>query len=107
MPFIGRSVSDWANTDQATVIGCGRDTSPNKTETAVHARHVASGLSVKVMAERSQLANKRLARALLAGKLAALAQTRQAQGRERAEWLPVSDDLPAVPVSLAVEHSCI
>lgn len=59
----------------------------NKTETAVHARHVASGLSVKVMAERSQLANKRLARALLAGKLAALAQTRQAQGREMAHEL--------------------
>lgn len=54
----------------------------NKTETAVHARHVASGLSVKVMAERSQLANKRLARALLAARLAVLVQSKRARDRE-------------------------
>ena len=42
----------------------------NTTDSAVHARHVASGLAVKVMAERSQHANKRLARELLALKLA-------------------------------------
>ena len=41
----------------------------NTTDSAVHAIHVASGLSVKVMAERSQHANKRLARELLAVKL--------------------------------------
>ena len=44
----------------------------NKTDSAVRATHVPSGLSVKVQTERSQHANKRLARALLAHKLAAL-----------------------------------
>lgn len=43
----------------------------NKTSSAIRATHIASGLSVKVQAQRSQLANKRLAAALLAGKLAA------------------------------------
>lgn len=42
----------------------------NKTDSAVRATHVPSGLSVKVQTERSQHANKRLARALLAHKLA-------------------------------------
>jgi peptide chain release factor len=42
----------------------------NTTDSAVHATHVASGLSVKVSTERSQHANKRLARELLAIKLA-------------------------------------
>jgi hypothetical protein len=28
IPFIGFAVSDWAYSHQATVIGCGRDTSP-------------------------------------------------------------------------------
>lgn len=42
----------------------------NKTSSAVRATHIASGLSVKVQAQRSQLANKRLAAVLLAGKLA-------------------------------------
>jgi len=46
----------------------------NKTDSAVRATHVASGLSVKVQSERSQLPNKRLAGQLLAGKLQALAQ---------------------------------
>ena len=45
----------------------------NKTDSAVRATHVPSGLSVKVQTERSQHANKRLARALLAHKLAAQA----------------------------------
>ena len=44
----------------------------NKTDSAVRATHVPSGLSVKVQTERSQHANKRLARALLAHKLATL-----------------------------------
>ncbi|MEJ7808360.1 MAG: peptide chain release factor H [Telluria sp.] len=46
----------------------------NKTDSAMRATHVASGLSVKVQTERSQHANKRLAGQLLATKLAALAQ---------------------------------
>lgn len=45
----------------------------NKTDSAVRATHGPSGLSVKVQTERSQHANKRLAKALLAHKLAALA----------------------------------
>ena len=36
----------------------------------MHATHVASGIAVKVMTERSQHANKRLARELIAIKLA-------------------------------------
>ena len=46
----------------------------NKTDSAIRATHIASGLSVKVQTERSQHANKRLAAQLLASKLAALAQ---------------------------------
>lgn len=42
----------------------------NTTDSAVHATHVASGIAVKVMTERSQHANKRLARELIAIKLA-------------------------------------
>lgn len=46
----------------------------NKTESAVRATHVATGLSVKVQSERSQHANKRLASQLLAAKLAEIAK---------------------------------
>ncbi len=42
----------------------------NKTESAIRATHVATGISVKVQTERSQHANKRLAMLLLAHKLA-------------------------------------
>ncbi|QUP55873.1 peptide chain release factor H (plasmid) [Ralstonia syzygii] len=42
----------------------------NKTESAVRAIHMATGISVKVQTERSQHANKRLAVLLLAHKLA-------------------------------------
>ena len=45
----------------------------NKTDSAVRATHLPSGISVKVQTERSQHANKRLARALLAHKLAGVA----------------------------------
>lgn len=56
----------------------------NTTDSAVHALHVASGIAVKVMGERSQHANKRLARALIALKLAER-QVTQAEdaGRQR------------------------
>lgn len=53
----------------------------NTTDSAVRATHVPTGLSVKVQTERSQHANKRLARALLAHKLAALAQDAAAHSR--------------------------
>lgn len=45
----------------------------NKTDSAIRAIHVASGLSVKVQSGRSQHANKRLAAQLLTDKLAQLA----------------------------------
>ena len=48
----------------------------NKTDSAIRATHLASGLSVKVQTERSQHANKRLAGQLLASKLLARAQAR-------------------------------
>ncbi|TCM67769.1 peptide chain release factor [Acinetobacter calcoaceticus] len=50
----------------------------NTTDSAVHATHVASGISVKVMTERSQHANKRRARELIALKLLQLAENNQA-----------------------------
>lgn len=46
----------------------------NKTDSAVRATHVATGLSVKVQAGRSQHANKRLAAQLIAAKLAGIGQ---------------------------------
>ena len=46
----------------------------NKTDSAIRATHVATGLSVKVQTERSQHANKRLAGQLLASKLGDLAK---------------------------------
>lgn len=44
----------------------------NKTDSAVRATHVATGLSVKVQSGRSQHANKRLAAELIAAKLAGM-----------------------------------
>lgn len=41
----------------------------NTTDSAIHATHIASGISIKVMSERSQHANKRLAKELIALKL--------------------------------------
>jgi peptide chain release factor len=49
----------------------------NKTDSAIRATHVATGLTVKVQSERSQHANKRLAGQLLASKLAALAAAQE------------------------------
>jgi peptide chain release factor len=50
----------------------------NKTETAVRATHLRTGISVKVQSERSQHANKRLAEHLIAYRLAGLASEIQA-----------------------------
>ncbi len=55
----------------------------NKTDSAIRATHVATGLSVKVQSERSQHANKKLAGQLLASKLAELATL--AEGRNKSE----------------------
>lgn len=55
----------------------------NTTDSAVRATHLASGISVKVQNERSQHANKRIARLLLARRLAELGQ--QASATARAE----------------------
>ncbi|MDK3007450.1 MULTISPECIES: peptide chain release factor H [Providencia] len=41
----------------------------NKTSSAVRAKHIATGIAVKVQSERSQHANKRLARQLIQWKL--------------------------------------
>ncbi|MET1079429.1 MAG: peptide chain release factor H [Pseudomonas sp.] len=55
----------------------------NKTDSAIRATHLASGISVKVQSERSQHANKRLAVLLIAHKLQA--QQDQLHGERRAE----------------------
>ena len=57
----------------------------NKTDSAVRATHLPSGLSVKVQTERSQHANRRLARALLAHKLATQADEEDSAER-RQRW---------------------
>ena len=54
----------------------------NKTDSAVRATHMATGLSVKVQSERSQHANKRLAGQWLAAKLATLGK--EAEDEDRA-----------------------
>lgn len=53
----------------------------NKTASAVRATHLASGISVKVQTERSQLANKRLALALIHQRLAERAESAAANRR--------------------------
>ncbi len=59
----------------------------NKTDSAIRATHVATGLSVKVQTERSQHANKHLAGQLLASKLAELAQAATEKGKAERRML--------------------
>lgn len=57
----------------------------NTTDSAVHATHLPSGISVKVSSERSQHANKKLAKLLLAVKLTDAANLQSAE-KEKARW---------------------
>lgn len=76
--FVGVSVFD--ESPQQSDSGCIRYEScrasgpggqhVNKTDSAIRATHVTSGISVKVQTERSQHANKRLAQVLIKAKLA-------------------------------------
>lgn len=54
----------------------------NKTQSAVRATHIATGMTVKVQSERSQHANKRLAKLLLAHKLAEHKEEQYQQQKE-------------------------
>lgn len=58
----------------------------NKTDSAIRATHVASGLSVKVQSQRSQHANKKLAAQLLASKLAGLMAAAHETSRSARHW---------------------
>ncbi|WP_293765372.1 peptide chain release factor H [uncultured Aquitalea sp.] len=59
----------------------------NKTDSAIRATHIASGISVKVQTERSQHANKRLAVLLIHKKLKELdAQQRDARNAARRQF---------------------
>lgn len=53
----------------------------NKTASAVRATHLSSGISVKVQSERSQLANRRLALALIRRRLTEQAESAAADQR--------------------------
>ena len=53
----------------------------NKTDSAIRATHIATGISVKVQTERSQFANKRLATQLLSNKLAGLQDARHREDK--------------------------
>lgn len=53
----------------------------NKSASAVRATHMATGLTVRVQTERSQLLNRQLAARLLASKLAGLEESRASQAR--------------------------
>lgn len=58
----------------------------NTTDSAVRAVHTETGMSVRVESERSQHANKRLARALLFQKLELMKQQKMTS-QEKARWL--------------------
>jgi peptide chain release factor len=88
--FIGvfRCAMPKANLSNAIRFETTRSSGPggqhvNKTESAVRATHLATGITVKVQTERSQHANKRLAELLIAHRLAC--RTEEALGTLRAE----------------------
>jgi len=58
----------------------------NKTDSAIRATHIASGISVKVQSQRSQHANKRLAALLIEQKLAE-AESLHENGLRAERWL--------------------
>ncbi len=71
---IGRFTADEQEQSDAIRYETLRSSGPggqhvNKTDSAVRATHLATGISVKVQSERSQHANKRLAQLLIAWKL--------------------------------------
>lgn len=68
LPLMSRKQSDAIRYETLRSSGPGGQ-HVNKTDSAVRATHLASGISVKVQSERSQHANKRLARLLIAWKL--------------------------------------
>jgi peptide chain release factor len=57
----------------------------NTTDSAIRAKHTVTGISVRVESERSQHANKRMARALLFQKLEAVTLEKMTQ-QEKARW---------------------
>lgn len=59
----------------------------NTTDSAVHALHLPSGVAVKVQTQRSQYANKQLARALIAVKLAGKNQTAKEDAKKQRSHL--------------------
>ena len=58
----------------------------NTTDSAIRATHIESGISVRIETERSQHANKRLARALIFQKLEQQTQENMSQ-QEKQRWL--------------------
>lgn len=91
--FIGVKIFSSANTpegasEQGVRYEACRASGPggqhvNKTDSAIRATHVASGISVKVQTARSQHANKKLAAMLITQKLAEIAE--QAANQVRSE----------------------
>lgn len=59
----------------------------NTTDSAVHALHLPSGVAVKVQTQRSQYANKQLARALIAVKLASHNQAAKEDAKKQRSHL--------------------
>lgn len=55
----------------------------NTTDSAIHATHITSGISVKVMSERSQHANKRLAKELIMLKLQQINENKRSSEKQK------------------------
>lgn len=59
----------------------------NKTDSAIHATHIKSGISVKVQTQRSQFANKKLAQELIALKLSQMNELQEKSLKSKASKL--------------------